>query len=72
VFIVIILKVEGTSEEIGLTFIFNSINCKVIRINRPGLLSHKVSNGVQNVPNGVHVRYKISLNGVHRFSENSG
>jgi hypothetical protein len=30
-----------------------------------GLPSDKVSNGVQKVPNGVHVRYKIFLNGVH-------
>ncbi len=37
-----------------------------------GLPSHQVSNGVQNIANGIHVRYKIFLNGVHKFSENSG
>jgi hypothetical protein len=30
-----------------------------------GLPSHKVRNGVQKVPDGVHVRYKIFRNGVH-------
>jgi hypothetical protein len=46
----------------------NSVLIEAIFKNKmldPGLPSDKVSNGVQKVPNGVHVRYKFFLNGVH-------